>query len=87
MKYIQIIIVAFLLLIQTNAYACPACEEQQPTITRGLTHGAGPTGNWDCVIIILMAVVTIITLIYSIKYLIKPGEKEKSHIKQSILTH
>lgn len=87
MKYIQIIIVAFLLLIQTNANACPACEEQQPTITRGLTHGAGPAKNWDWVIIALMALITLITFIYSIKYLIKPGENNKNHIKQSILTH
>lgn len=65
--------------------ACPVCERQQPKVTMGLTHGAGPESNWDWVIIVFMSILTILTLIFSIKYLVKPGEKRKDHVKQSIL--
>ena len=65
--------------------ACPVCERQQPKVTMGLTHGAGPGSNWDWVIIIFMSIITLLTLFYSIKYLVKPGEKREDHVKQSIL--
>lgn len=67
--------------------ACPVCEKQQPQITQGLTHGTGPQSNWDWVIIAVISIITIITFIYSLKYLIKPGEKNVNHIKQSILSN
>ncbi|MDP2089648.1 MAG: hypothetical protein Q8J84_09645 [Flavobacteriaceae bacterium] len=67
--------------------ACPVCEKQQPKITQGLTHGAGPQSNWDWVIIAIITAVTVLTFIYSLKYLIKPGEKNNDHIKQSILSN
>jgi len=69
------------------ATACPVCEKQQPKITQGLTHGAGPQSNWDWVIIAIISIITILTLIYSVKYLLKPGEKNENHIKQSILSN
>jgi len=65
--------------------ACPVCEKQQPPITQGLTHGSGPQSNWDWLIIAVIAAITLLTLILSLKYLIKPGEKNSDHIKQSIL--
>lgn len=67
--------------------ACPVCEKQQPKITQGLTHGAGPQSNWDWAIIAIITIITVLTLIYSIKYLIKPGESNGDHIKQSILSN
>ena len=69
------------------AIACPVCEKQQPKITQGLTHGAGPQSNWDWIIIAIIMLITVLTLIYSIKYLLKPGEKNDDHIKQSILSN
>ena len=65
--------------------ACPVCERQQPKVTMGLTHGAGPGSNWDWIIIGFMSIITLLTLFYSVKYLIKLGEKREDHIKQSIL--
>jgi hypothetical protein len=62
--------------------ACPVCEKQQPKITQGLTHGAGPQSNWDWVIIGIITTITVFTFIYSLKYLIWPGEKNTDHIKQ-----
>lgn len=67
--------------------ACPVCDQQQPAITQGLTHGAGPQSNWDWVIIGIVAVITVLTLVYSIKFLVKPGEKSSDHIKRSILNN
>lgn len=75
-----------LLLFTQFANACPACEKQQPKITQGITHGAGPDSNWDWVIIGVISAVTVLTLIFSLKYLIRPGEKNKDHIKLSILS-
>lgn len=76
-----------ILITKSVIWACPVCEQQQPKITQGLTHGAGPQSNWDWVIIIVISVITILTLIFSLKYLIRPGEKNGNHIKQSILNH
>ncbi len=84
-KYLFIFI--GILCVNTALWACPACEKQQPKITQGFTHGAGPESNWDWVIIAVITIITIITFIYSLKYLIKPGEKNTNHIKQSILNN
>ena len=78
----------FILFIGSFQFAlgCPVCEKQQPEITQGITHGAGPESNWDWVIIGIMTLITILTFIYSLKYLIKPKEKNTDHIKRSILS-
>ncbi len=74
-------------MVQVTVFACPVCEKQQPKITQGLTHGAGPQSNWDWVIIAIISLITVITFIYSIKFIIKPGEKEANHFKKSILSN
>lgn len=75
-------LVAFLYL---TAMACPVCEKQQPKFLKGITHGAGPDSNWDYVIIWITGVIVLFCLFFSVKWLIKPGEKSLSHIKFSIL--
>ena len=84
-KYL-LTLVAFLC-VNIVAWACPACEKQQPAITRGITHGGSPASNWDWVIIGVISVITLLTLIFSLKFLIKPGEKSSDHIKKSILNY
>jgi len=69
------------------AMACPACEKQQPKLLRGITHGAGPSGPMDMFLVWLMVAVVIVSLFYSIKWLIKPGEKSPDHIKRFILNN
>lgn len=81
-KYLILTILFFL---HQLANACPVCEKQQPQITQGLTHGTGPQSNWDWVIIGIISGITLITFIFSLKYLIQPGEKNSNHIKQTIL--
>mgnify|MGYP001175456162 CR=1 FL=1 len=74
-----------LLVSAASIYACPACEKQQPKLLRGITHGAGPSSNWDYVIILAAVVVVLATLYFTVKWLLKPGEKEMNHIKRTIL--
>ncbi len=83
-KYLLSVLIIFIAQI---AIACPVCEKQQPKITQGLTHGAGPQSDWDWVIIAIITLIAVLTLIYSIKFLLKPGEKNNDHIKQSILSN
>lgn len=69
------------------ALACPVCEKQQPKILRGITHGAGPQDNWDYMIVWTMVVIVVVTLFFSIKWLIRPGERSQTHIKRLILNN
>lgn len=66
-------------------HACPACEKQQPKMLRGITHGAGPSGNWDYVIVIAAVIIVFATLFYAVKWMIKPGETNINHIKRTVL--
>lgn len=70
--------------LPVTGWACDACQKQQPAFTRGITHGAGPAGNADWIIVIAMVAVSLVTLFLSARYLVRPGEKHKSHIKHSI---
>ena len=65
--------------------ACPVCERNQPKLLKGIVHGAGPAGQWDYVIMWVVIAITVVTLYLSVKWLIKPGEKNLSHINYSIL--
>lgn len=67
------------------AVACPVCERNKPKVLQGITHGTGPDSNWDYVIVVLVAVIAVLTLIYSIKWLIRPNENNTDHIKYSFL--
>lgn len=81
----KIIILNILFLAITNSYACPVCERNKAKILQGITHGSNPNSNWDYVIVLAMIGITIVTLFYSIKWLIKPKEEDKTHIKYSLL--
>ena len=78
-------VLVFLLLFSTVG-ACDACKLQQPKVTRGITHGTGPESNWDWFIVGVIIIITLLTLYYSLKYLIKPEEKDKNHIKYTVLS-
>lgn len=80
-------IVILIIFLQTLANACPVCERQQPKILRGIVHGTGPDNSWDYVIVWSIAIIAILTLFFSVKWLVKPGEKNKSHIKYFILNN
>jgi hypothetical protein len=68
------------------ASACPVCERAKAkTLFGNITHGAGPTSNWDYVAVFIAIISVVLTLIFTIKYLVKPNEKNNDHIKYSIL--
>lgn len=69
-----------------GAMACDGCSIQQPRFLRNITHGPGPETQWDYWIVAFVGVLVILTLFYSLKWLIRPGEKSTEHIKNLILT-
>lgn len=71
--------------IHFNSLACEVCKKQQPKVLSGITHGAGPGSDWDYLVVGFMVLIVAISLFYSIKWIIHPGEKESEHIKHSIL--
>lgn len=73
------------LLFTAYSYACDTCKLRQLKVTQNLTHGAGPESNWDWFIVAIVVVITLLAFFYSVKYLVKPGEKNKNHIKYSFL--
>lgn len=75
----------FLITMNVVAFACPVCERNQPKVLKGIVHGAGPASNWDYVGVAIITLAVIATLFYTIKWLVKPGEKNTDHIKFSIL--
>ncbi len=82
----KLLLTITLVLLHAALLACPVCEKQQPKLLRGITHGAGPESNWDYVIIWGTVAIVLISLYYSVKWLCKPGEAEKDHIKHTVLT-
>jgi len=70
-----------LVLFSMYVSACDACKLQQPEITKELTHGTGPESDWDWFIVGIVAMITALAFFFSIKYLVKPGEKDDNHIK------
>ncbi|MFB5944442.1 hypothetical protein [Albibacterium profundi] len=83
----KIFLVVMLMLPALASWACPACEKQQPKLLRGISHGAGPESDWDMVIVWFIGIIVVLTLVFSIKFLVKPGEKSKTHIKRFILSN
>lgn len=83
MKKLILILIFFLPGFVT--IACPVCDKQQPKILQGISHGTGPGNQWDYVIVWVAVVVVLATLFYSVKWLIRPGEKSPNHIKNLIL--
>lgn len=81
----KLVLAAGLLLLRSAVMACAVCEKQQPRILQGITHGSGPESDWDYLIISVVAAIVVVTLVLSVTWLIRPGERSASHIKQWIL--
>jgi len=85
-NFLKNIIILSLFLFANYLLACDACKLQQPEVTRNLTHGTGPETNWDWFIVGIVILITVVAFVFSVKYLIKPGEKDTSHIKYSVFS-
>lgn len=84
MKRIFQICVVLFLLGQQAVLACDVCKKNQPTGFKNITHGAGPSGNFDYVIMGTALVIVLVTLYLSFKYLLKPKENNPDHIKNIV---
>lgn len=82
-KSLFVFIVTFL--VQGSVLACELCKKNQPKVLEGITHGAGPQGDSDYIIIGVAMVIVGITLFLSLKFLIKPNENNPDHIKNIVL--
>lgn len=83
----RLILSVLLMFAALWAAACPVCERNQPGIFKGITHGAGPESQWDYVIVWVTVAIVLLTLFFSVKWLIRPGEKSDHHIKRFILNN
>ncbi|WKV12964.1 hypothetical protein [Marivirga harenae] len=82
----KLLVLVFIFFMNTGtALACDVCAENQPAGLENVTHGEGPTAVWDYVISWGAVIIVGFTLIYSLKYLIKPKENSKSHIKNIVI--
>ncbi|WP_353128903.1 DUF6019 family protein [Parapedobacter pyrenivorans] len=86
-KYSQKVVPLTLLLVSLTiaGWACPVCERQQPRVLRGVVHGAAPDSGWDYIIVGVIAIIVLITLYFSVKWLVRPGEGVPNHIKRNVL--
>jgi len=80
-----LLVVAGILGAYSSAMACEACKAQQPKFLQGVTHGAGPTSNWDYVVVSLMVIITVYSFYAMVKCLAKPADKNHEGIKSIIL--
>ncbi|MDX1363326.1 hypothetical protein [Arenibacter latericius] len=64
--------------------ACDLCKEKQPKGLENITHGQGPTGNVDYIITWSAVILVVITLFYSLKFLLRPKESNPDHIKNIV---
>lgn len=85
MKKIIASLGAFFVILLQGIIACEVCEKNQPEILRGITHGTGPQGYLDYIIITISAIIVLATMVYFIKYLVWPKEEDPKHIKRSII--
>ena len=83
----KIAITSFVLLLTTfsSALACEVCKKNQPKVLENITHGSGPTGTIDYIITWSAVVIVTITLVMSIRFLIRPKETGVDHIKNIVM--
>ncbi len=81
-----ILVISFMLL-RFAGWACPVCDRQQTGPLKGYTHGGGAQNDWDYLIIAVMMVIVLATLFFSVKWLLRPGEKGDEHIKRLVLNY
>jgi hypothetical protein len=78
------IIQLLLIILRLEAMAVP-CSNQSTGRFGETIPDAGPDGNLDYFIVLVMVIITLYVLIATIKCFVKPGEKHDEHIKRMIL--
>lgn len=81
----KIVLFSAMMLLARFALACELCKKNQPKVLENITHGTGPTGMLDYVITWGAFIIVTVTLILSIKFLVRPKEHASDHIKNIVL--
>ena len=85
-KIISYFSVTIIFTLAANALlACELCAANQPKGLENITHGPGPAGDFDYIISIVAIVIVLLSLFYSIKFLVKPKEDNPDHVKNIVL--
>jgi len=66
------------------ALACEVCKKQQPAGFENITHGAGPSGAIDYIIIATATAIVLFTVYLTLKHLFRPCENNPEHIKNIV---
>ena len=74
MKKLLIVAIATLLLA-LPALACPVCEKNQPKGFAGITHGVGPGGMFDYLMLYGAIAVVVLTFALFVRYLVRPDSR------------
>ena len=85
MKALRLSLVILVAALSQATRACELCVKEQPAVLQGISHGTGPGGYLDYIIIWTAALIVGITLVLSIKYLSHPERNFPDHIKHIIL--
>ena len=75
----------FVMLSVGNALACEVCKKNQPEVLQDISHGTGAQANLEYIIIWSAVVIVAITLYFSAKFLIRPNEGNRGHIKNIVV--
>lgn len=84
MKRLSLLFTLLFLFLGKAAMACDVCQKNQPKVLQNITHGPGPSGMLDYIIIWSAVVVVVFTLYFSVKLLVKPRENGADHIKNIV---
>lgn len=82
----KLLLILALFFTKNIAFACEVCEKRQPKLLKGIAHGASPENDWDYIIVWGTVAITVVSLFFAVKWLVKPGETEENHIKRTFLT-
>lgn len=85
MKRFITFLTLILISMPVKLLACEVCENRQPEVLKGVTHGIGPQGNMDYIITWTAVVIVGFTLFFSIKFLVKPKESAPDHVKNIVV--
>ncbi|MBI1286506.1 MAG: hypothetical protein GC178_02910 [Flavobacteriales bacterium] len=78
------IVSLILFLSSATAFACEVCKRNQPRVLQEFTHGAGPDGTVDYLIMGSAILIVAVALGLAIKFLVKPNENNPEHIKNIV---
>jgi hypothetical protein len=68
-----------------DAIACEVCKKNQPEVLQDISHGTGAQADFDYIIIWSAVIIVGFTLFLSLKFLIRPNEGGKEHVKNIVV--